>query len=128
VRITVTSATEAALAISTLGVAVFGMSMVLSAVMITAGEAHITQNSVFCAIALLSGFTFPREYLPAAFQWLGELVPTTAAMDVIRGVFTMHTGLAHGRLAAALALGLTYTAAGLLWLPHAERRAMQRSY
>ncbi|WP_248964299.1 hypothetical protein [Sphaerisporangium perillae] len=49
-------------------------------------------------------------------------------MDLIRGVFTTGTGLAPVRLAVALAPGLAYTVAGLLWLPHAERRAMERSY
>ncbi|MFC4589185.1 ABC transporter permease [Sphaerisporangium corydalis] len=119
---------DAALAILVLGVAVFGMSLVLSAVMITAGEAHITQNSVFLAIALLSGFTFPRRYLPGVLQWLGELVPTTAAMDVLRGVFTTGAGPAPGRTAVALAVGLLYVVVGLLWLPRAERHAMERSY
>ncbi|GAA3836158.1 ABC transporter permease [Sphaerisporangium flaviroseum] len=128
VRPAATGPTGALLAVLTLGVAVFGMSMVLSAVMITAGEAHITQNSVFMAIALISGFTFPRQDLPVVFQWLGELVPTTAAMDVVRGVFTTGAGLAPDRLAVALGLGLLYTFAGLLWLPHAERHAMERSY
>ncbi|WP_405145180.1 ABC transporter permease [Sphaerisporangium sp. NBC_01403] len=128
VRPAASGAPEAEAAVLALGVAVFGMSMVLSALMITAGEAHITQNTVFLAIALLSGFTFPRQYLPGVFQWLGELVPTTAAMDVIRGVFTTGGGLVPGRLAVALGLGLIYTVAGLLWLPRAERHAMERSY
>ncbi|MFC4537039.1 ABC transporter permease [Sphaerisporangium dianthi] len=127
-RPSATGATGALVALLTLGVAVFGMSMVLTAVMITAGEAHITQNTVFLAIALLSGFTFPRDDLPAALQWLGEAVPTTAAMDVVRGVFTSGAGVPPGRLALALALGCAYIAAGLLWLPRAERRAMERSY
>ncbi|MGW4640129.1 ABC transporter permease [Sphaerisporangium sp. NPDC004334] len=128
VRPSASGAAGALTALLTLAVAVFGMSMVLSAVMISAGEAHITQNTVFFAVALLSGFTFPRQDLPAALQWLGEPVPTTAAMDVVRGVFTTGTGAPPGRLAIALALGCAYGVAGLLWLPRAERRAMERSY
>ena len=128
VRPAPTGAVDAVLAVAGLALAVFGMSAVLSNVMIVAGEAHITQNSVFHAIALLSGFTFPREYLPEAFRWLGEVVPVTAAMDVIRGVFTGGAGLDPGRLAVAVALGLAYAAAGLLAMPWAERRAMERSY
>ncbi|MEU7853551.1 ABC transporter permease [Nonomuraea sp. NPDC049141] len=128
VRPAPTGAVDAVLAVAGLALAVFGMSAVLSNVMIVAGEAHITQNSVFHAIALLSGFAFPREYLPEAVRWLGEAVPVTAAMDVIRGVFTGGTGLDPGRLAVAVALGLAYTAAGFLAMPWAERRAMERSY
>ncbi|MDH2428083.1 ABC transporter permease [Sphaerisporangium sp. TRM90804] len=128
VRLESTGPPDALLAVLALGVAVFGMSAVLSAVMIIAGEAHITQNTLFFAIALLSGFTFPRQDLPAVLRWAGELVPTTAAMDVVRGAFTTGAGVSPGRLAAALGLGLAYAVAGLRWLPLAERHAMQRSY
>ncbi|MEV0597493.1 ABC transporter permease [Nonomuraea cavernae] len=128
VRPATTGAVDAVLAVVGLALAVFGMSVVLSNVMIVAGEAHITQNTVFYSIALLSGFTFPRDYLPEVFQWLGELVPVTAAMDVIRGVFTGGTGLPLDRLGVAVLISLLYVAAGLLSMPWAERRAMERSY
>lgn len=128
VRLAPTGAVEALLALAGLAAAVFGMSVVLSNVMIVAGEAHITQNSVFFTMALLSGFTFPRESLPEVFQWLGELLPVTAAMDVIRGVFTAGTGLDVVRLATAVGVSLVYLAAGFLWMPWSERRAMERSY
>jgi ABC-2 type transport system permease protein len=128
VRLAPTGLVDGVLAVVSLAMAVFGMSVVLSDVMIVAGEAHITQNSVFYSIALLSGFTFPREYLPEVFQWLGELVPVTAAMDVVRGVFTGGTGLDPTRLAIAILISLAYTIAGFLAMPWAERRAMERSY
>ncbi|MER6942782.1 ABC transporter permease [Nonomuraea sp. NPDC000554] len=128
VRVGVTGAADAVLALAGLALAVFGMSVVLSNVMIVAGEAHITQNTVFHAIALLSGFAFPREYLPQALQWLGEVVPVTAAMDVIRGVFTGGAGLDAGRLATAALVSAGYIVAGLLTMPWAERRALERSY
>ncbi|AQZ66266.1 ABC-type multidrug transport system, permease component [[Actinomadura] parvosata subsp. kistnae] len=128
VRLAPTGWGDGLLAVAGLALAVFGMSVVLSNVMIVAGEAHITQNSVFYAIAVLSGFTFPRPYLPEALQWLGEVVPVTAAMDVVRGVFNAGTGVDPGRLAATLLIGLLYTTAGFLAMPWAERRAMERSY
>ncbi|MEV4169369.1 ABC transporter permease [Nonomuraea sp. NPDC049709] len=128
VRLEPTGWGDGVLAVAGLGLAVFGMSVVLSNVMIVAGEAHITQNSVFYAIALLSGFTFPREYLPEVLQWLGEVVPVTAAMDVVRGVFTVGTGVDAGRFTTAVLIGLLYTTAGFLAMPWAERRAMERSY
>ncbi|MBN6056053.1 ABC transporter permease, partial [Nonomuraea sp. RK-328] len=128
VRPAATGLVDAVLALAGLALAVFGMSVVLSDVMIVAGEAHITQNTVFYAVAILSGFTFPRDYLPEAFQWLGELVPVTPAMDVIRAVFTGGAGLPLDRLAVTVLVSLAYTAAGLLAMPWAERRAMERSY
>ncbi|MBB6351086.1 ABC transporter permease [Nonomuraea muscovyensis] len=128
VRPAATGAVDAVLAVAGLALAVFGMSVVLSNVMIVAGEAHITQNTVFQAVAVLSGFTFPRDYLPEALRWLGELIPVTAAMDVIRGVFTGGTGLDPARLGVAVLIALGYAAAGLLTMPWAERRAMERSF
>lgn len=128
VRLAPTGVGEAVVAVAVLGLAVFGMSVVLSNVMIVAGEAHITQNTVFHAIALLSGFTFPQEYLPEVVRWIGELVPVTASMDVLRGVFTDGTGLDVPRLAVAVLVSAAYVVAGLLTMPWAERRALRRSY
>ncbi|MGH3647720.1 MAG: ABC transporter permease [Micromonosporaceae bacterium] len=112
-----------------LAVAVFAMSIPLGALMIAAGEAHISQNTVFLSLALLSGFTFPRTYLPQPAQWVAELVPITRAMDAVRGALHHSAGLAEiaPHLGIALVLSIGYAAAGLWWLPRAERRALQRS-
>ncbi|HEX6685392.1 MAG TPA: ABC transporter permease [Candidatus Limnocylindrales bacterium] len=109
-------------------VAVFGLSIPLSAIMISAGEAHITQNTVFSVVGLVCGFTFPPSVLPLPLQWLGELIPATSALRALRAA-TLHAeplGQVTGDLLLCLALGAVYTAAGLLILPHAERRAITR--
>jgi ABC-2 type transport system permease protein len=116
-------------AVAAATVAVFGLSVPLSAVMIAAGEAHITQNTLFVGMGLLCGFTFPPAYLPDALRWLGEALPLTSALRVLRAA-TLH----HGSLGAAmpdlllcLTLGGAYLAIGLALLGPAERRAVQRS-
>ncbi len=125
-------ATNLAAAVVATGVitaAVFAVSIPLGAVMIAAGEAHISQNTVFYLMAVLCGFVFPRAYLPEPAQWLAELIPVTAALDVVRGAF------AHGqspaelapRIAAALAVSTAYALFGLWLMPRAERRAMERT-
>ncbi|MBY8875006.1 ABC transporter permease [Micromonospora sp. PLK6-60] len=116
----------AALAAAT--VAVLGMSVPLSAVMLAAGEAHITQNTLFTAMALLCGFTFPTGYLPDAARWLGEALPVTWALRVLRAATLPGASVdVPSALAVCLALGAAYLAVGLWILPPAERRALQRS-
>ncbi|MEU0087593.1 ABC transporter permease [Streptomyces sp. NPDC006274] len=110
--------------------AVFSLCVGLGGLMIAAGEAHISQNTVFIVLGLLGGFTFPRDYLPAPAQWLAEAFPTTAAMDVLHGSLTGGQTLAElaPRLAACAALTVAYLVLGLKYLPHAETRAVERTY
>jgi ABC-2 type transport system permease protein len=110
-------------------VAVFGIAVPLSAIMIAAGEAHITQNTVFVGMALLCGFTFPPAYLPAPARWLGEALPVTAALRALRAAVLHGAGLAEAApaLLTCVGLGIGYLFIGLLVLPFAERYAVQRS-
>ncbi|WP_186316176.1 ABC transporter permease [Catellatospora sichuanensis] len=128
VRLPVPDPVSFAAAILAAFVAVFGLSIPISAIMISAGEAHITQNTLFCVVGLLCGFTFPAALLPAPLTFLGELLPATAAMRVLRAA-TLHAAPIQqvtGDLLICLALGCLYAAVGLLVLPHAERRAITR--
>jgi ABC-2 type transport system permease protein len=120
----------AVVAVVVLTVAVTGMSIPIGCVMLIAGEAHITQNTVFSLIAVLCGFTFPISYLPEAVQPLCQLVPLTPAMRFLRGAFSQPDALGalYPHLFAALGLTLCYAVIGLAWLPRALRRAMERTY
>lgn len=109
-------------------VAVLGMSVPLSAVMLAAGEAHITQNTLFTGMALLCGFTFPTSYLPDGARWLGEALPVTWALRVLRAAtLPGQPGDALPALLVCLGLGGAYLLLGLWTLGPAERRALQRS-
>jgi ABC-2 type transport system permease protein len=109
-------------------VAVIGLSIPISAIMIAAGEAHITQNTLFGLIGLVCGFTFPPALLPAPLAWLGELLPVTSALRVLRAA-TLHAATlvqVTADLLLCLGLGAAYVAVGLLILPYAEQRAITR--
>ncbi|WP_418957672.1 ABC transporter permease [Streptomyces tritici] len=109
---------------------VFALCVGLGGLMIAAGEAHISQNTVFIVLGLLGGYTFPRSYLPDWAQWLAELLPTTAAVDVLHGATTGGQTLAEllPRLGAAALVAAGYLLLGLLYLPRAEARAVERTY
>jgi ABC-2 type transport system permease protein len=115
-------------ALAAASVAVFGLSIPVSALMITAGEAHITQNTLFVGMALVCGFTFPPALLPPALQWLGEVLPLTAALRALRGATLEHAPIAAiaPDLLLATGLGLLYLVIGLRVLGPAERIAVQR--
>ncbi|WP_329117497.1 ABC transporter permease [Streptomyces sp. NBC_01353] len=110
--------------------AVFALSVGLGGLMIAAGEAHISQNTVFIVLGLVGGFTFPRAYLPEPAQWFAEMLPTTAATDVLHAVTTGGQSLPDllPRLAVCALLSGAYLFLGLRYLPRAEARAVERTY
>ncbi|MER7957956.1 ABC transporter permease [Streptomyces sp. NPDC096030] len=126
----VASAAGLLLGVLALAGAVFALSVGLGGLMIAAGEAHISQNTVFIVLGLVGGFTFPRAYLPEPVQWFAELLPTTAATDVLHAATTGGQSLPGllPRLAVGVAVSAVYLLLGLTYLPRAEARAVERSY
>ncbi len=53
---------------------------------------------------MLSGFVFPRESMPQIFYWLGDLLPLTYYLQILRGIFLKGNGLAFlwGQVAALI--------------------------
>lgn len=119
----------AAVAGAVFAAAVFALSVLVGSVMLLAGEAHITQNTLFTGLALVGGFAFPRDYLPGAVRWLGDLVPVTHALDAVRAVLAGRTALADlaGPLGASAAISAACLLLGSRLLPRAERRAVERT-
>jgi ABC-2 type transport system permease protein len=66
------------------------------------------QMSVFYIFPslLLSGFMFPFRGMPAWAQWIGEVLPATHFMRIVRGVMLKGAGLGSisAELAALLAI------------------------
>lgn len=44
---------------------------------------------------LLSGFMFPREAMPAAAQWIGNVLPLTYYLTILRGIMLKGIGFDH---------------------------------
>jgi ABC-2 type transport system permease protein len=44
---------------------------------------------------LLSGFMFPRQAMPAVFQWIGAMLPLTHFLKVLRGILLKGVGTAE---------------------------------
>jgi ABC-2 type transport system permease protein len=108
-------------------VGLFGMALVLGAVMLASGDTYISQNTCFAVMMLVCGFTFPRTYLPIPLQALGATLPATGVLDLLRAA------VLEGAQPAALiqpallyfGLGLIYSVSGLWLIKKAERRALE---
>jgi ABC-2 type transport system permease protein len=86
------------------------LGLVISAV--TANQLQATQLSFFFFLpsVLLSGFMFPFDAMPAPARWLGELLPLTQYVRIVRGVLLRGAGLGdHLVESAALLLMLVVT-------------------
>lgn len=108
-------------------VGIFGLSLVLGALMLATGDTYISQNTLFATIALVSGFMFPVAYLPDAAQWLGRALPVTWAVEAMRAAALQGaslTAVAPG-LAVAGLLGLGYAYVGFQLLVPAQARALE---
>lgn len=111
-------------------IGLFGMSAVLGAIMLATGDTYISQNTLFAAMTLLCGFLFPASYLPAPLQWLGDALPVSGALRLLRAATL--SGItpvaALPETVIYILLGLAYSVAGLLLMHWAERRAMEGAY
>jgi ABC-2 type transport system permease protein len=48
---------------------------------------------VFLPSILLSGFMFPREAMPIVIQWIGNLIPLTFFLQILRGIILKGVGV-----------------------------------
>jgi len=88
------------------------LGLVISSV--TVNQLQATQLSFFFFLpsVLLSGFMFPFHAMPRPAQWLGELLPLTHYVRMMRGILLRGSGLSdHLVEAGALLLFLTVTMA-----------------
>jgi ABC-2 type transport system permease protein len=108
--------------------AMFGMSLVLGAVMLATADTYISQNTLFLAMAVLCGFTFPPQYLPDPLPLLSQALPVTHAMELLRLALPQGRSAATappGQLLSCLLLGALYTVLGIRAMSWAERRALE---
>ncbi len=106
----------------------FGLSLILGCVMLYTRNTYITQNTLFAAIFLVCGITFPKEYLPYGLRILGGVIPVTDCISLIRA--SLLGGMTQDRFAMlairALASGTIYIGIGLPLMKQVERIALEK--
>ncbi|SHK29376.1 ABC-2 type transport system permease protein [Hathewaya proteolytica DSM 3090] len=106
----------------------FGLSMVLGSVMLYTRDTYISQNTLFVAMFLLCGITFPVEYLPHSLKIIGELIPVTEISNLIRGSAILGKGLSEqiGTIVYVFILSTIYLFIGFLSLKKIEYIALEK--
>ena len=84
-----------------------GMGLIISTISRTQQEAFMATFLIIMPVMLLSGFMFPIESMPVAFQWITLLNPVRHYLEITRGVFLKGTGfrIHWPELVALLLLG-----------------------
>jgi ABC-2 type transport system permease protein len=102
---------QGSLALFCLGTALFittNLAIGFTISTLTQNQLQAMQASFFLMLPsiLLSGFMFPFRGMPAWAQWLGEVLPATHFMRIVRGVMLKGAGLGSisAELAALLAI------------------------
>lgn len=106
----------------------FGLSLMLGCLMLYARDTYISQNTLFTAMFLVCGITFPKEYLPQGLQLLGSIIPVTDALTLMRGSLLgglptesfMLIGLRE------FILGTVYILVGMPLMKQVERIALEK--
>jgi ABC-2 type transport system permease protein len=76
-------------------VANLGIGLLISTVVRTQTQAMQLGFMFLMPNILLSGFMFPRAAMPAAARWLGDLLPLTYYLDVLRGILLKDIGMSY---------------------------------
>lgn len=108
-------------------IGLFGISLVLGAIMLATGDTYLSQNTLFVFMFLVGGFIFPPNYLPLPLQWLGALLPTTGVMRLLHAALLNQSAPASVMSDVIIygLLGIIYIIAGFLLMRWAERRATE---
>lgn len=75
-------------------VASLTLGILISSVSKTQMQAMQMSLFIFLPSVMLSGFMFPRESMPGLFYWLGNLLPLTYYLQILRGIVLKGNSLA----------------------------------
>ncbi|SDF00096.1 ABC transporter permease [Sporomusa acidovorans] len=74
-------------------IASLSLGVLISTIAKTQMQAMQMSFFVFLPSVLLSGFMFPREAMPQIFYYLGQLLPLTFYLEILRGIVLKGIGL-----------------------------------
>jgi ABC-2 type transport system permease protein len=96
-------------------VANLGLGLLVSTLTETQAQAMQAGFLLLLPNILLSGFMFPREAMPAPAQWLGDILPLTYYLRILRGILLKGSGFGQiwsdAAILVAFALGLIVVSA-----------------
>ncbi|BAS26909.1 ABC-2 type transporter (Fragment [Limnochorda pilosa] len=120
-------AVAAALAASFVGL--YGLSLVLAAVILSVRDRVVVEAAAFSLMQLLCGVLFPVGYLPRAAQVVAEVIPLTPSLRALRAATLAGVGVGGilPDLVSLLVLGIVYTGLGGVLLGRVVGRVMEQT-
>lgn len=108
--------------------AFFSLSMVLACIMLYSRDTYISQNTLFLAMFLLCGITYPVQYLPSAVRIISSLIPITGAVTLIRGSALLGLGINEqiGTMLYVFLLSVVYCFIGFKLIKRIEYIALEK--
>lgn len=102
----------------------FCMSVFLSNIMLMLRDTFISQNTLFILMFLVSGVTFPREILPQWLQIIGDFIPMTQVLEVIRILNSPNYSIskAYSVILIGIISSIFYFVIGILWYRKTEQK------
>jgi len=70
------------------------LGLLISLISTTRAQAQQAMMFVMIPTIVLSGFVFPLESMPVAFQWIANVIPLTHALEIIRAGWVKGSGFA----------------------------------
>lgn len=109
---------------------IFGLALVLGSFMLYFRDTYLTQNTLFNLMFLLCNITFPLEFLPKGFHWIGELIPLTYGVDAFREAWMngSSVGEIEELLIKTIGLGLIYFGVGSFVIKKMERTVLEKHF
>lgn len=110
--------------------AFFCMGVFLCSVMLFLRDTYLTQNTLFIAMSLLCGVTFPIQYLPSWMQNVSNIIPLTWTLDLFRSVVVNGDSLFKylNVILYLFILSLAYLIVGLYWLKKEEKKLLEKTF
>lgn len=110
--------------------AIFAQALVLGSFMLAFRDTYITQNTLFVVMMLVSGVSFPPEFLPQWMQCLSRIMPLYYGLDLMRAVMTQ-AQLSFAilqNLLLLVALGILYFFIGMIFIKQMEKSVLEKHF
>lgn len=110
--------------------AIFSQALLLGSLMLAFRDTYITQNTLFVVMMLVSGVTFPPEFLPGWLQAISSVMPLTYGLELFRAAMLSgewNTSLLY-QLGILAGLGFVYFMIGSFAIKRMERTVMEKHF
>lgn len=110
--------------------AIFGQALVLGGFMLVFRDTYITQNTLFVIMTLVSGVSFPPEFLPDWLHTISYVMPLSYGLDLVRSaiIHGQWSGIMTRDLLLLLGIAIIYLILGSVLIRHTEKTVMEKYF